>query len=312
MPPRKRKPQQRRPDGKVTNKKGKEIPENRLRNIAADYGWAYSVLEDNPQIFNVFEQAIENSWSPQRFIAEIQDTNWFKNHSDTWRQAMYLEQTDPQTAKQRKSEIGRTLQDQAGALGIEVTGKQLQEWSEQAFRFGWDQTKINNVLANQVRIMGKHSVGGSLAETQDRLESFAYANGVNVSKPTMQRWLQAIVRGNSTTQEYEQYITKMAVAKFPNWHKELNAGMTVQEIAEPYRQTMAELLEVNPADVTVNDKTIMRALSRKNDKGEYRELTLTDFEDEVRKDPRWQYTENARQQVSGIAASLLQTFGELA
>jgi hypothetical protein len=298
-------------DGEVTNRRGKPISEKRLRNIAADYGWAYSVLQEFPQVFQAFEQAVENSWSPQRFKAEIQDTNWFKKHSDQWRQSEYLRLTDPATYDKRTKEIARQIQDAAGSLGIEVPREQLAEWAGQALKFGWDQAKINNVLAKQVKITGEHTVGGSLADAQNRLETFAFANGVHVNRPTMQKWLQQIVRGNSTVEEYEEYLTKQAVAKFPNWAKELKAGMTVAEIADPYRQTMAQMLEINPANIGMNNKLLGGALSFKNDKGEYRSMSISEFEDAVRKDPRWQYTDNARETVSGITASLLQTFGAI-
>lgn len=317
MPPRQR---QQRPQGDGGNrnqnrnrrKKQNDKPtEKELRNLAADYGWAYSVLEEFPQLFKVFNEAVEQSWSPQRFIAEIQDTPWFRRHSDVWRQTTYLQLTDPTTFQKRVNEVARQIQDAAGSLGIEPGNKQITEWAEQALKFGWDQAKINNLLAKSVKITGKHTVGGSLAQTQDRLESFAFANGVQINKPTTQKWLQQIVRGNSTVEEYEQYITKMAVAKFPNWHKELKAGMTIAEIAEPYRQTMAQMLELNPATVNLNNRMLRSALSHKNENGEWAEASISDFEDMLRQDPRWQYTDNARETVAGITASLLQTFGEV-
>lgn len=301
-----------RPDGEITNKRGKPISEERLRDIAADYGWAYAVLEEFPQVFGVFEQAIENSWSPQRFVAEIQDTNWFKKHSDQWRQSEYLRLTDPATYKKRTGDILNQMRDAAGSLGIEIPQDQLREYAEQAIKFGWDQAKINNVLAKSVKITGDNEVGGALADTQNRLQSFAFSNGVRVNAPTIQKWLRQIVKGSSTVEEYEQYITKMAIAAHPNWKKEIEGGMTVAEIAEPYRQTMAQLLELNPATVNINNKILRTALSRKNDKGEFESMTISDFEDLVRKDTRWQYTDNARETVSGITASLLQTFGEIA
>ena len=315
MPPRKRrnKNRERKPDGQVTNRRGKPVSEERLRNIAADYGWAWSVLSEFPNVFRLFEQAVENNWSEAKFTAELQDSNWFKNHSDAWRQSEYLRLTDPKTYQSRVTEIRQQLADAAGSLGIEVNKDQLQEWSEQALRFGWDQAKINNVLANSVKIGGKHgeTVGGSLADTKNRLEGFAWANGVHVSNKTMQKWLRQVVRGNSTVEEYEEYITKQAAAKFPNWQKQIKAGMTMPEIAEPYRQTMAQMLEVNPADIGLFDSTIARALSQKNEEGGYDSMTLTDFEDMLRRDPRWEHTDNAREVVAGIGASLAQTFGFL-
>ena len=305
----KKRPNKKRADGEITNRRGRPVKEARLRDIAADYGWAYAVLEDNPQLFEIFEQAVENTWSPQRFIAEVQDTKWFKNHSETWRQADYLEKTDPKTYRQRKNEVARQIADAAGSLGIDVNREQLLDWSDQALKFGWDQSAINNILSRQVKIRGKHEVGGSLRDTQNRLESFAYANGVHVNKGTMQNWLRRIVRGDGTAEEFERYIEKQAIAKFPNWKKELEGGMTMAEIAEPYRQSMSQLLEVNPAEIGLWDKHISSAMSQRNNKGEWQSMTLGDFEDTLRRDPRWERTDNAREQVAGITASLLQTFG---
>lgn len=307
MPPKKRRP------NRQQQRKRQERKQEEMRSIAADYGWSMAVFEEFPALYKVFKTAIDNDWSESRFVAEIQDTQWFKQHSDTWRQATYLQLTDPKTYKQRVDESARKVHDLAGSLGISISTAQVREWGEQAMKFGWDQSHLQKLMSKSVNIMGKHSsVGGSLAETQSKLEGLAFDNAVNISKPTMQTWLRQIVRGNATPQEYEQYIKKMAAAKFPNWRKEIEAGVSVAQLAEPYRQTMAELLEVNPTSVRLDDRKIRTALSTKDKDGNWSEMSMTDFEDLVRRDSRWQYTDNAREQVSGIVASLAQTFGELA
>lgn len=280
-----------------------------MRDWAADYGWSYAFLQDHPQLKDVFDKAIENNWSPQRFIAEIQDTPWFKKHADTWRQAVYLQATDPKTYDKRVTQIRQTLADRAGALGIEVGGATLQKWADQAMRFGWDDAKINNHLARQVKIMGENTVGGDLASTQDQLNRWALDNGVKINKKTMQSWLREVVRGNSTFQEYKQYITKMAVAQHPNWAKELKAGMSVAEIAEPYRNTAAQMLELAPDDIDLNGKLLKRALSFKKDDGTYDSMALYDFEDMLRQDPRWQKTDQAKQQYMETGSAVLKMFG---
>lgn len=282
---------------------------NTVADFAADYGWAKSFIQDNPQLSEVFDKAIENSWSPQRFIAEIQDTPWFKKHSDTWRQSVYLQATDPKTYEQRVNQIRGQVADAAGHLGIEVSPHLLDQWAERAVRFGWTDAQINNHLASQVKVMGENTVGGELATTQNNLKQFAYQNGVNINDKTMQNWLRSIVRGTSTMQEYQQYVTKMAVAAHPNWRKELEGGMTLADIAQPYQNTMAQLLEIDPAKIDPHDKMIRRALSMKNDKGEYKSMALYDFEDMVRQDPRWQKTDNAKQQYMDTGSAILKMFG---
>lgn len=288
---------------------GKGGGSSELRDWAADYGWSYAFLQDNPQLKKVFDQAIENTWSPQRFIAEIQDTTWFKKHADTWRQAVYLQATDPKTYDKRVTQIRQNLADRAGALGLEVGKGTLQKWADQAMRFGWDDAKINNHLARQVKIMGDNTVGGDLASTQESINRWAIDNGVKVNKKTMQSWLREIVRGNSTFEEYKQYITKMAVAQHPNWGKELNAGMSVAEIAEPYRNVAAQMLEMSPKDIDLNGKLLKRALSYKKDDGTYDSMPLYDFEDMLRQDPRWQKTDQAKESYLETGSAVLRMFG---
>jgi hypothetical protein len=65
---------------------------------------------------------------------------------------------------------------------------------------------------------------------------------------------------------------------------------------------MASVLEVNPETIGLNDKTLRSAIGDK-------EMTLYDWERSLRKDPRWQYTNNARQEVSSIGLNVLQQLG---
>lgn len=298
-------------DGKGHGKHHDNTHGNEAKDLAAQYGWSSAFLNGHPELKKIFHQAVKNTWSPQRFVAELQDTAWFKHHADTARQAIYLHATDPKTFGQRVDQLRNHIADAAGALGIEVGKKTLDQWAHQALMFGWDESQINNHLAGQVDIMGAHSgVGGSLAATQDRLKAAAFANGVTVSNKTMQNWLQAIVRGNSTFEEYNDYITKMAVAAHPNWSKELNGGMTVADIADPYKQQMAQLLEIDPAQIDMNNSMLKRALSYKDDKtGDYKSMTMSDFGDMVRQDPRWMKTDNAKESFMNTGSNILKMFG---
>jgi hypothetical protein len=53
----------------------------------------------------------------------------------------------------------------------------------------------------------------------------------------------------------------------------------------------------------LDDKTLRSAI------GPEKEMTIYDWERFLRKDPRWQYTNNARQEVSSIGLNVLQQLG---
>jgi hypothetical protein len=66
---------------------------------------------------------------------------------------------------------------------------------------------------------------------------------------------------------------------------------------------MASILELNPESIDLKDPTLRSAI------GPDKEMPIYDFEKNLRKDFRWQYTDNARQDVSSIAKSVLKDFG---
>jgi hypothetical protein len=66
---------------------------------------------------------------------------------------------------------------------------------------------------------------------------------------------------------------------------------------------MASILEVAPDSIGLDDKTLRMAI------GPEKEISLYDFQRVLRKDPRWQYTDNARAESSDSVLKVLKDFG---
>jgi hypothetical protein len=66
---------------------------------------------------------------------------------------------------------------------------------------------------------------------------------------------------------------------------------------------MAAVLEVAPDSINLNDGTLRSAI------GPEKEMSLYDFQRVLRKDPRWQYTDNARAEASDSVLKVLKDFG---
>ena len=83
----------------------------------------------------------------------------------------------------------------------------------------------------------------------------------------------------------------------------LGQGVDLQSIYSPYKQVMANVLEINPETITLDDPVLRSAINQTG------ETSIYDFQRALRKDPRWQYTNNAREEVSNIATQVLKDFG---
>jgi hypothetical protein len=123
--------------------------------------------------------------------------------------------------------------------------------------------------------------------------------------------MRQIVRGNSSQEQYEGFIRAEAAKTFKAYAEQINGGVDLIDVASPYLQSMADILELNVGSLDLFDRKIRKAMSHKNDKGEHVPMSISDFEDELRKDRRFQYTDQARQQVTEYAVNLGKMFGVL-
>jgi hypothetical protein len=85
--------------------------------------------------------------------------------------------------------------------------------------------------------------------------------------------------------------------------KLLDDGVDLEAVYSPYRNVMASTLEINPETINLNDRTLRSAI------GPDKEMPIYDFERALRKDSRWQYTNNAREEAYAAVNKILQDFG---
>lgn len=300
-----------------TGKKQKPIksPDGRDRldpqEIEREYGFGYQFFKSDPELWQLLREAIAEGYDAAQFQAHLRDTKWFKQHSDAWRQNMALKFTDPATYKERLQNARDQIENLAGQWGANLTNKEVSRYAERALLLGWSPEQILDHIARDVRPGKDGGYDGQLSGVQQQLESVAFRNGVKVPKGQLNGWMKAIVRGEAEVSEYEDYIRRLSAQSFSAFGKEIKAGVDLAEIASPYMQSMADILELNPNEINLFDRTIRKALAFRNEKGEAVPMSLTDFEDSLRADNRWQYTEQAKEQMTGYAVSLGKMFGVL-
>jgi hypothetical protein len=134
----------------------------------------------------------------------------------------------------------------------------------------------------------------------------AVANGLDLDKTfasQLPSWIKRIENGEDP-EVFKQIIRQTAKIGLPDKvSKLLDQGLDLDVVYAPYKNTMASLLEVNPDSINLNDPLLRSAIQ--GDK----EMPIYEFQRALRKDPRWQYTDNARQTVSSGLTQVLKDFG---
>lgn len=283
-------------------------------NAAASYGWSLSLFNSDPELKRLFKDAVKEGWTPGKFSAELKDTKWFRQHSANWRQSETERVVDPGTWKAKQAANRASVADLAAKSGAVLSQKQLNKIADNAMMFGWNDAQIQNTLGSYVNYATegplKGQYFGDAGRNAEALRETARRNGYDISDSDLGKWNKAIARGESTVDDYQAFMRRQAALTFPSFATELEAGADMMDIANPYINSMARILELNPNQIDLHDKTIRRALASKNEKtGKPEAMAMYDFEDSLRKDTRWQYTDNAKQEAANMALNIGRRMG---
>lgn len=138
--------------------------------------------------------------------------------------------------------------------------------------------------------------------TQD-IQSVARANGITLGADQLASYATD-VRNGKDINTIKNDIRNSAGNGLPdNIKKMLENGTNLETIYAPYKSTMASLLELNPTDISLEDPTLRAAI------GPDKEMPLYEFRKALKKDARWQYTNNAKAEISDKVLRVLQDFG---
>jgi len=279
--------------------------------LAEQYGFVSGFLNSNPELKSLFHNAVSGGWSADKFQAKLRNTKWWKTHPKDERDYLLKLKSDPATAKQEQSQAYVKARQIANSLGIRETSFTKSKINQAAYNIvakGWDESQLRYYLGQYVYFdKGLQGEGG---ETQNQLHEYAYNMGVKRSGSWYADRSRDTIRGIGTVQDYKNEILRQAKAQFPQWGKQIDAGQTVSDLAQPYMQSMSQILELPPGSVNLFDGWVKKAMNYTNPSTMKREaMPLWRFEQKVRDDPRWKSTKNAQDQTMQVAHQVLQDFG---
>ena len=211
-------------------------------------------------------------------------------------------------AEGQQKDFTQAVTDRALALGVTLAAKDVDEIVNNALSMGISASSslVDGLIRAKLTYSPTVALGGAAGGALSQLKKTAAANGLDFDTQfgaQAQTWLSKILQGESPD-TFENVIRETAARGLPDNVKSLlKLGVNLDTVYAPYKNIMASVLEVNPETINLNDKTLRSAI------GPDKEMTLYDWERSLRKDPRWQYTNNARQEVSSIGLNVLQQLG---
>ena len=299
-----------------------------------DFGLSEALFKNIPSLKLIFDEYVnpKSGMTDEEFKKRIRNDVWFKKNSKEIK-ARFVQYYNYQDLKesgqadgstdyeQQISRIERGLAKRAVEIGSAAASDPiaLRKAAENVYITNRedDTTFIDDFLASSIRsiagtIGGKTTQGysGAALQNYNALVNAARNNGFQVADiipggANVDQVLSGIASGKIDVNRVVADARKLAAQGQPQYVRDLLAqGYNLDQVFKPYRTAMANVLEIgDPDQIDLNDPLLRSAITDKGD------MNLYDFKKALRQDKRWQYTEQAREDVSTAALSVLRDFG---
>jgi hypothetical protein len=289
------------------------------------------------QLGKLLLEAVEKGFTKQQFLDRAMLTDWWQSNAGSVRERIIdlnkYKELQKKGLDVSKSDFGMYQTDKmrqvkaraktlAGVTLDDATAQKIVEDIYNGFLDN-DPLAIDRLIIPYVskttNLYGKGAVtgfGGEALQIQQSLASIAKANGLSVAdilpklgggvigKDAEQNTIQEILSGNIDLNTVLSNARQIAAQGQPEYvRKLLGSGYNLEDIYAPYKQTMANVLEINPDQIDLNDNSLRMAINEKGD------MNIYDYKKALRQDSRWQYTGQAKESVSNAALKVLQDFG---
>jgi hypothetical protein len=277
--------------------------------LEAQYGATDAFFKSVPELEGIVSQAVAGQWDEARFKAAVQNSAWYKNHNNAFRQWYQLGIENPAEADRQRQQTERQIGNLAQQYGINMPAGDITWLANTSLAAGWNDAQIEHALGGMVK-----GLGGSQVAAQN-LGEMAKQYLVPLSPQALQAWEQSYVQTGQTGTTFDQfrsYLVQQAKSMYPGAAGALDSGITMQQYADPYAQLAAQTLQIPPNEVDFTQPKWQKALMQIDPKtGQRQSMNLSDWTSLLKTDPVYGYdtTQNARNDAADLANKIMTSFG---
>lgn len=274
-------------------------------------GFVIGLIDHTPELKNIFQEALQKNWSIQETMVALQNSHWYQTHSQAQQQYAEMQYSSPKQLQRKVQQTANDLSQMAHSLGVTIDPKALEGIATNVVKNGLDQTEQVAALVKGFKYNGQGNLLGQSGSDVDTLKQLASEYAVGVTNQQVQSMVQRMLTGNLSPDDVLNFFKTQALSKFPQLKQQFDQGLTVADVASPYKQEMAKLWNDDPntaSNIPTENPTIMKALQQNTPKGAQL-MPIWQFQQMLKQDPRWLKTTNARDSLMDSTTSLLQNMG---
>ena len=278
------------------------------------------------ELAKFLDSAIQSGWlqasDPTNFETNLRKTQWYQDNGSQGLLAAKDKYSNPTTYKASLERRTTDIQNQAIALGYKLDPETVSKLAETSLFSAYDssvftssayQTQLQTKIAQAAKAAKAPLTAGAGLTNEQKLRVYGQDMGINLGNQWYTDAANSINDPSTQTDysTYEKMIRDQAAAKYSGFSDLINKGVKVSQIADPYVSSMASILEIDPSTIDyTKDPTVQKGLGMGIAPGGVTQpMPMWQYEQTLRQDPRWGFTNNARDSVNSTAHQILQDFG---
>jgi len=311
------------------------------------YGAQVALIDSVPELSNLLNTALSENWSATKWQAEYENTNWYQQHGAAYISSETDRLADPGKYAEAYNNLlqqmiitGQNEGINVSSFGGPITADQAKAMDpskpnavatmlQNYYNVAPDATVLSQYVAKngQLALANPNTPEGAIATTAQTLRtnaanmgvasqyltpSWTNANGANVSQGSdyFTNAALAVQQGLTTVDSENALYRSQAQAIYKPFAQQIANGASVAQLAQPYTSAAANLLEVDPSTINLGATTGTGSLVTKALQGDgTNAMSLDSFTTQVKQQPAWLNTMNAKSSVMDTANTLLRNFG---
>jgi hypothetical protein len=275
---------------------------------ASSWGITYALLND-PVYGTELQEVMNllNAGDVSGATKKLQLSKFYQNLGSTAASRAKAKASQPGVYADSLDKYKLAEKKRLAGLGIKLDEATLDAVLTKAFDSAMSEDQLDASISASGKFPTK--VGGSIGTSINDLKSYANAYGITYNSAAWDSYNKGLFDGTTTADDIQSKIRQDAASMYPVFADSINQGKSLDSLASAYKSSMANILEVDPDTISWSDNTLKKALQNVDSSGKPALMPLWQFEQQLRNDPRWEYTNNARSTVDSLSLKVLRDWG---
>jgi hypothetical protein len=275
--------------------------------IAEELGWILALKNTDPKLQSAWDAYLAGDTAA--FESAVRSSDFFTKNNSAARTR--------QTAKINQTEVYNTDLDRyrlaakkrLTASGVKIDDATFNSLTQKSYDQGLDDNQLDNLILTSGKILG---YGGETQDATSSLKTFAAQYGVSslLNDAYWDGKSKSLFAGATTQADIEKEIKDLAKSAFPAYADNIDKGVSVLAQTSNIIQTYANVLELDPNTLSLDDPRIRR-IAQYTDPATGKPAQMPQWlvEKTAKSDPAWAYTNNARDTLDSLTLKVGKDWG---